>query len=306
MIIECEKCKTRFQLDERNIPRDIFKAKCSKCGHVFTVHCPSPREETPIVLEAALIVEKKRVLSICNQKGGVAKTTTCHNLGASLALMGKKVLLVDLDIQANLSMLFDCRNARSLFDVLEKSGPSELPKAILKMRDNLWLLPSNSRMALFSKKHLHQPDFEHILDKQLARVRGFFDIILIDTPPSLDFFTINALMASDIAVIPTQSEFLSMNGVGHVENMIGVIGEKTDHKIDYRILVSLYDPASPTAKVIYQQFLQRYGARLLQTKIALDSRVQESQILRTPVIYYDKTSPAALSYLKLAKEILAL
>jgi len=307
MIITCESCKTRFRLDDGAVKRDVFKAKCSRCGHLFTVY-RSQRDEEPVELGPDKVVEEepKRIIAVCNQKGGVGKTTSCINLGASLALMGKRVLLVDFDVQANLSLLLDCRNARSFFDVLESGHMEDLPKSILKVREDLWLLPSNSRMALFSKKYLAKQGFEQILAQHLSKVRGFFDYVLIDTPPSIDFFTINALMAADLALIPTQSEFLSVNGVGHVENIISVIGERTGHKLDYRILLSMYHDEILAARAIAAQLRQRFGKRVLETVVEQDRRVQESQILRAPVIYYDKDAPAARQYLKLAQEIRAL
>jgi chromosome partitioning protein len=308
MIVTCEQCNTRFRLDDAAVPADVFKAKCSRCEHVFTVYRHRGRDEAPLLLGAGQIVEDppaeaRRILTVCNQKGGVAKTTTCLNLGASLALLGKRVLLVDFDIQANLSLLLDCRNARSFFDVLESGHMEDLPKSILKVREDLWLLPSNSRMALFPKKYLSQPGFEQILQRHLTKVKGFFDYVLIDTPPSIDFFTINALMASDLALIPTQSEFLAVNGAGHVENLISVIRERTGHEIDFRILLSMVHGEHTAARVVAEQLVRRFGERVLRTRVEQDRRLQESQILRTPVIYYDKNAPSAIQYLQLAKEI---
>jgi len=305
MIIACEKCNTRFRLDDAAIPRDVFKAKCSRCGHLFTVYRAREREESPLELGPAhelaaepAQAERRRIITV-----GVGKTTTCLNLGASLALLGKRVLLVDFDVQANLSLLLDCRNQRSFFDVLESGHMEELPRAILKVREDLWLLPSNSRMALFSKKYLAQPRFEQILQGHLGKVKGFFDYVLIDTPPSIDFFTVNALMAADLALIPTQSEFLSVNGVSHVENILSVIGERTGHRVDFRILLSMYHGNHMAARVVAEQLRQRFAGRLLDTLVEQDRKVQESQILRSPVIYYDKDAPAARQYLQLAQEI---
>ncbi len=309
MIVTCDNCATRFRLDDKVVgDRPSFRAKCSRCGHLFTVSRLALAED-PVVLEEGHSIDDRggfHTITVCNQKGGVAKTSTCINLGASLALLGKKVLLADFDVQANLSVLMGCRNNRSFFDVLEAGKPAELTKAILKVRPNIWVLPSNSRMALSSKKYLNQDGFEYVLQKHLEPVKDFFDYILIDTPPSIDFFTLNALMASDLAVIPTQSEFLAINGVNHIENIIGVIGEKTGHRLDYRILVTMYDQQNMASQVIMKQLRHRYGARVLDLLIARDPRLQESQIVRKPVIYYDKGAVSGRQYLDLARRVDAL
>lgn len=305
MIITCDNCTTRFRLDDALVTRSVFKAKCSRCGHIFTVQRPPQAGEEPVVLERVDHPAPK-VITICNQKGGVAKTSTCVNLGFSLSLMGKKVLLVDFDVQANLSVLMGCRNNRSFFDVLESGGADDLQKAILQVRQNIWLLPSNSRMALSSKRYFSQRGFERILDGQLRKVRDFFDYVLIDTPPSLDFFTVNALMASDLSVIPTQAEFLAINGVDHVENIINVIREKTGHDTRLRVLVTMFDEANTAAKVIRAQLTKRFKDNIFRTIVVHDRKVQESQILRTPVIQYDRNSVAGRQYLSLAKELVEL
>lgn len=305
MIITCENCKTRFRLDDALITRSVFKAKCSRCGHIFTAHRGAQDGEEPLVLER-VAQAPHRVITVCNQKGGVAKTSTCVNLGFSLALMGKKVLLVDFDVQANLSVLMGCRNGRSFFDVVESGGPDDLQKAILKVRPNIWVLPSNSRMALSSKRYFSQRGFEQILAGQIRKIRDFFDYVLIDTPPSLDFFTVNALMASDLAIIPTQAEFLAVNGVNHVENIISVIREKTGHETAFRVLVTMFDESNTASKVIRKQLIGRLGDRIFRTIVVHDRKIQESQILRTPVIQYDRNSPAGRQYISLAKELVEL
>lgn len=306
MIVTCDNCSTRFRLDDKIVgDRVSFRAKCSRCNHLFTVSRMALAEE-PVVLEEGHRIDEQggfHTITVCNQKGGVAKTSSCINLGVSLALLGKKVLLADFDVQANLSVLMGCRNNRSFFDVLEAGKPEDLPKAILKVRPNIWVLPSNSRMALSSKKYLNQDGFEYVLQRHLEPVKDFFDYILIDTPPSIDFFTLNALMASDLAVIPTQSEFLAVNGVAHIENIISVIGEKTGRRLDYRILVTMYDQANMASRVIFKQLQKKYGSRVLDLVIAQDPRLQESQIVRQPVIYYDKNSVSGRQYLELARTI---
>lgn len=305
MIIVCDSCKTRFRVDEDTIRREVFKAKCAKCDHVFTVHKHPPADE-PLVLEQAQVVSDlpPRIITICNQKGGVAKTSSCINLAAALASQGKKVLMVDFDVQANLTELLGCGGESCFFDVMQSDQPDQLSRSVLKVGNNLWCLPSNSRMALLSKKYINTKGFEKILRGHLERIAGVFDHVFIDTPPSLDFFTLNALMASDFAIIPTQAEFLAVKGVRHVENIIDVLGEKTGHKIGYKVLITMYDQQNIAARVIKGNLEKALGTHIFRTTIVHDRKVQESQIVRKALIDYAPNSTAAQQYLAVAGEVL--
>jgi len=306
MIIICDKCETRYRLEENRTRKSVFKVKCSHCNHVFTAYKSPPSDSSPYVLTNASTekpdVQECRIICVCNQKGGVAKTSTVMNLGGSLHMMGKRVLMVDFDVQANLSMLMGCKNARSFFEVID-SDNEELSKAIVKTKSGVWLLPSNSRMALAAKKYINMKNFEYLLREKLEKIKQVFDYILIDTPPSGDFFTLNSLLASDFAVIPTQCEYLSMNGVGHIVNMIGVIKKKSAHNIDYRCLVTLYGARSTVQNVILEKMKIQYNGNMFDTVIHRDSSMQESQIAHLPALAYNEKSRAGKQYMKLAKEL---
>jgi len=251
MLISCDKCKTKYKVDDSVFKKPTLRVKCSKCQHVFTAYKTAQKQDdAPYVLEATAPACK--IVCICNQKGGVAKTSTCLNLASSLSAKGKRVLLIDFDVQANLSLLLRCKNKKSFFEAMDDDG-GDLTKAIVKTKHGLWLLPSNSRMALASKKYINQENFEYLLREKLERIKKVFDYIIIDTPPSGDFYTLNALLASDLAIIPTQCDYLSMNGVSHIVNMINVIKSKTKHKLDYRGLATLYTPTNTVEKVVYEK-----------------------------------------------------
>jgi len=313
MIILCEKCKTKYRIDEDKIPqREKFRVDCKKCHHNFVVTRTQPEEECEILpLTSELEFHEPsyvpkpgcQVISICNQKGGVAKTSSCINLAASLALLKKRVLVIDFDIQASLSLLLGFDNERSFFDVMH-SGEGSISKFILNTRKDFWLLPSNNKMSLLSKKHLNEEKFEYLLKDKLKEVESHFDYIIIDTPPSGDFYTLNALMASDIAIIPTQCEFLSMNGVAHVEKLIEYIRKRSEHKISDRILVTMFDRKNTAAKAVLGNIQKKYRGKLLKTIIEYDQSMQVSQIIREPVIFYDAKSVSGKQYLNLAKEII--
>ena len=304
MFISCDKCKTKYKVDDSVFKKPTLRVKCSKCKHVFTAYkTPQKQDEVPYELKAA--APECKIVCVCNQKGGVAKTSTCLNLASSLSAKGKRVLLIDFDVQANLSLLLRCKNKKSFFEAMD-ADDGDLTKAIIKTKHGIWLLPSNSRMALASKKYLNQENFEYLLREKLARIKKVFDYIIIDTPPSGDFYTLNALLASDIAIIPTQCDYLSMNGVSHIVNMINVIRNKTKHKLDYRGLATLYNPDNTVEKVVYEKLKTQLCGKMFNTVINRDSSLQESHIARLPVLEYDKDSKAGQQYLTLSEELLGI
>jgi chromosome partitioning protein len=258
----------------------------------------SPKEDV-YELTAKNIAPDKKVIAICNQKGGVAKTSTTLNLGAALSLSEKRVLLIDFDVQANLSLLFGYKNQASFYEIMHKEA--DILQNIKSVHSNLWLLPANSKMSLLAKECLQQKNFGFILRDLLEPIKNHFDYILIDTPPSIKFFTPNALIASDFVIIPTQAEFLSMNGVMQTENIINALAKT--RLLDYRVLLTMYDKNNTAAKVVFSKLKAKYQARLFNTVIDFDFKMQESQIVNEPVVYYDEKSVSACQYKALAKEI---
>lgn len=298
MIIVCDECKTKLQLDDNLIKKSLFKVRCSKCKHVFSVDL-SPKEDI-VELKQTLEKTEKKVIAICNQKGGVAKTSTCLNLGMALAIQGKKVLLIDFDAQANLSLLLGKNNEPSFYEIAQKQ--TTIFKTTKSVYSNLWLLPANNRIALLAKQALQQPkEFSNFLHETLEPIKAHFDYILIDTPPSVKFFTPQTLMAADFVIIPTQCEFLAMNGVIQMEGIIRAL--MPTHPLDYRILVTMYDEKSTASKVIYSKLKSKYQGKLFDTVINLDYKMQESQIVNKPLIYYDKDAKAAKQYCELATQV---
>lgn len=312
MIITCGKCRTKYKIDDNTVKNEEFKVRCTKCNNAFLVKKPSSDSEVPpqIVRKSAALHAQKhypdnpncRVITICNQKGGVAKTTTCLNLAASLVLMNKRVLVVDFDVQSNLTLLLGHKDAHSFFDVIHSENKS-LSSYLVKTKHNFSLLPSNSKMALLSKKHLPIENFEYMLRDKLLEVKSDFDYILIDTPPSGDFYTLNALLASNTAIIPVPCDYLSLNGVSHIEGMINVINEKINHKIDMHVLVTLFEPDSTVGNLVLNKIKSKYKDNILNVMIHKDQKIQESQIVHTPTIFYNQESAAAKQYQQLANEI---
>jgi chromosome partitioning protein len=154
---------------------------------------------------------------------------------------------------------------------------------------------------------MQKKGFELLLKHQLQKIRHHYDYILIDTPPSMEFFTLNALMAADSVIIPTQCEYFSMNGALEIEKIIRTITEKYHYPLPYHLLINLFDPNNTAAQVILNQLNKHFNTKIYQTIIELDNTVQEAQIMHKPVITYaNEHCKVVQQYQTLAKEVMVL
>lgn len=306
MIVVCPSCLARYDLNDQLVQESSFVARCNKCQHVFSAYRPVRVEEINFLDLAAA---KKRndtdnIVAISNQKGGVAKTSTCLNLGLCLAMHNKRVLLVDFDVQANLTISLGYKETYSFYEVLN-GGANDLDARIIQTKyNNLWLFPSNKNMVLLNKKYFGARNFEFILKDRLLPIRGRFDYILIDTPPSIEFFTLNALTASRLVIIPSQCDYLSTHGIDQILKLIQLIKTKTNPAIEPRILITMFDKESTASKMICSKLKRLYPGMTFDTIIEMDARIREAQIMSMPVLEYNQQSKAGLQYLRLAKEVL--
>jgi chromosome partitioning protein len=301
MIIQCERCKTRFNINDALLNRPRLRLRCSHCAHVFTLERPVP-DDAPLVLQPHQVISRGQSIVFCNQKGGVAKTTSCFNIGMALSKIGHRVLFIDFDPQANLSALAGHSNsATSFYDAVVKT--TKIAEYIRLLPYGPSLLPSNSGMNLLPKHYLHVKNHERLLRNAIEGVREQFDYILIDTPPSLKFFTLNALMAADFAVIPTQCAYLSMNGVEQIGRVIDAVRKRNQSPLEQRLLITLYDPNSAAAKAVHKMLTQRYAGAIFAQPIPMDDAVQEAQILNKPLADYAPQGIAAQAYLAAAQEL---
>jgi chromosome partitioning protein len=306
MIIVCPNCQTRYDVDDESIDEQSFGARCTKCQQVFSAYKPVRVEEIKFIdIESTRKrCDHDNIIAVSNQKGGVAKTSTCLNLGLSLALHDKRVLLIDFDVQANLTISLGYKEDKSFFDVLD-GDPYAVKKMAIKTKyPNLWLFPSNKNMVLLNKKYFGAQNFEFLLKDRLLPIKDRFDYILIDTPPSIEFFTLNALTAAHLVVIPSQCDYLSTHGIDQILKLIDLVKAKTNPFLDARILVTMFDKQSTASKMIYTKLKQLYPGLSYETLIERDPRIKEAQIMSMPVLQYNKESRAGRQYLKLAKEIL--
>jgi chromosome partitioning protein len=243
-------------------------------------------------------------IAISNQKGGVAKTTTCVSLGAALAERGHEVLVIDLDPQANLTLALGVNPAslrRTVADVLlgnhspvSVSRESALP--------GLDLMPSNQGMQLV-EKFLHvRENYEHTLRRALA-LAGHYDVIICDCPPALGAITLNALTAADLLLIPTQCEYFSAYGLNEMLDLVRHLRARANPHLSYRLLVTLFDRRNRIHNAIFEQLTSAYGDALLATRIEIDTKVRESAASGQPITGYAPHSRASLQYRALAEEI---
>jgi len=245
-----------------------------------------------------------RVISFANQKGGVAKTTTTLNLGVALSEQGLKVLLVDLDPQGNLTMsqgLNPDTIERSMFDVLVHRLP--IDEVIHHVEVDLAVSSidlAGAELALSS-----MIGRERALEKALAPVRDTYDYVLIDTPPSLGLLTINALVASNGAIVPVQCEYLSLRGLVQLENTLSMIRENLNPSVGIEgILPTMFDSRTLHSREAVEILQENFGELVFDTKIRKTVRYAEAPVKGTSVLKYDPTGSAAQAYRDLAKEVL--
>ncbi|KOR29916.1 hypothetical protein TI03_01020 [Achromatium sp. WMS1] len=301
MVIQCPQCKTRFRIKPKLLENPETRLRCSSCQYIFTLkqsNLVAPNTEK-LTRQMSLV---GRTITFCNQKGGVAKTTSCLNIGLALSKMGKRVLCIDFDPQANLSLLagHTVNTSGSFYDAITSTN-KDLMEYILKLPIGLWLLPSNQRMNSFPKYALQVKDSEKLLLKTLVSIRNQFDFILIDTPPSLKFFTLNAIVASDCVVITSQCTYLAAYGVEQISRIINAIRSRTGKPKEPKLLLTLYNENSTAMQAVMRTLVQQHAESLLSPVIPLDEAIQEAQILRKTVFDYAPESAAVQAYLAIAK-----
>lgn len=250
------------------------------------------------------------VISFANQKGGVGKTTSAINCASSLGVLGKRVLLIDLDPQGSATSgmgLHKSTLKRSSYDVL--TGKCEnISDAIVKTKyQNLSILPSNMNLAAVELELSDFNDRHTRLKKQLQKLKELklFDYVIIDCPPSLSIVTINALSASTYLIIPAQCEFYALEGLTQLMMSVKAIRERFNPKlIICGILVTMYNSRYKLSAQVISELEKYYGDLLFETKISRSVTVCEAPSFGEPLYYYSKYSKGSLEYQKLTKEII--
>ncbi len=249
-----------------------------------------------------------RVIAIANQKGGVGKTTTAINLGASLAVAEKKTLVVDIDPQGNATsgLGLERRDARhTVYDVLigERSADQAVTSSV--HFPTLDLIPSTRDLVGAEIGLVEAPSRETILRRALATVREQYDYILVDCPPSLGLLTLNTLTAADSVLIPIQCEFYALEGLSQLLNTIRLVQKGLNPSLDIEgVLLTMYDRRLNLSKQVASEAREYFGAKVYRTAIPRNVRLAEAPSFGQPIVLYDVLSQGAQAYLQLAKEVL--
>jgi chromosome partitioning protein len=250
-----------------------------------------------------------KILSLVNQKGGVGKTTTAINLGAYLGYYGQRVLLIDLDPQANAtsSLGIEKNNVKQgTYEVLIGSSPIT-PHILHNPRLKISLLPSSPSLAGAEVELIDLDDREYLLKKSLNHVYDRYDYILIDCPPSLSLLTVNGLIAAESGVIiPVQCEYLALEGLGQLTQTIQKVQDSLfpDLKIN-GVVLTMYDGRTRLAMDVASEVQKYFSSQVFKTIIPRSVRLAEAPSYGTPISIYAPESTAAKAYASLAQEVLA-
>jgi chromosome partitioning protein len=248
-----------------------------------------------------------KIIAITNQKGGVGKTTTAINLGASLAANDIPVLVVDSDPQGNTTtgLGIEKRDEKpTLYDALIQGVP--LPDIIVKTAcEGLHLVPADKNLVAANLDLVDRENREFTLASILASVRDLYSYILIDCPPALDLLTLNALVAADSVLIPIQCEFFALEGISQLIDTIERIRESFSKTLPLEgILLTMYDDRTNLARQVANDLREFFQHEIFTTVIPRSIKLAEAPSYGKPILMYDPRSKGAESYIKLAKEIL--
>lgn len=248
-----------------------------------------------------------QIISVANQKGGVGKTTTTINLGASLADEGKKVLLVDSDAQGNATSGLGVSKTEveiDIYDILINEAPIQ-DVIVASSRENMDLVPASIQLAGAEVELSNMQHRETRLKKALDSVRDEYDYILIDCPPSLGHLTINAFTASDSVLIPVQCEYYALEGLSQLLNTVRLVQKHFNNQLKIEgVLLTMLDRRTNLGYEVVEEVKKYFHEKVYETIIPRNVRLSEAPSYGLSIVDYDRQSLGAQTYRELAKEVL--
>lgn len=247
-----------------------------------------------------------RIIAIANQKGGCGKTTTAVNLSAALSANGRKVLLIDFDPQAHATVGLNVQSKVSIYDCLSKLSAQKaaLRDIITNVDNNFDIVPSHIMLTTLEQELANEISRERYLQETLSTFTNEYDYCLIDCPPNLGILTVNAICASDEVIIPVEPSRFSIEGLTRLIEIITLIKERLNHRVEYRALVTIFDSRLKYAFKILAQLRNQFRQNMFSTIIHVNVKLKESQTQGVSVLEFDKYSRGAKDYFSLAKEML--
>jgi chromosome partitioning protein len=248
------------------------------------------------------------IIALCNQKGGVGKTTTTINLGAALVELGRKVLLVDFDPQGSMTVGLGV-NAheleQSIYHVLMDREIAIKDLILPTAVEGLDLVPSNIDLSAAEMRLVTEVGREQVLARVLKPVRADYDVILIDCQPSLGLLTVNALTAANGVLVPLECEYFALRGVALLKDTIEKVRDRTNDELEIiGLLGTMYDSRTLHGKEVLQTLVEGWGDLVFHTVIRRTVKFSDSTVAGEPITEYATTSPGATSYRQLAREVL--
>jgi chromosome partitioning protein len=260
------------------------------------------------VPEPLLVHGPARIAAVCNQKGGVGKTTTTINLGAALAEHGRRVLLVDFDPQGALSVGLGIQPHEldaTIYNLLMERGLSAADVVMKTSVDGMDLLPSNIDLSGAEVQLVHEVGREFVLGRVLQPVIPDYDIILIDCQPSLGLLTVNALACADGVLVPLECEYFALRGVALLMETIEKVASRLSPRLAIDgLLATMYDSRTLHTREVLANVVQGFGERVFHTVISRTVRFPDATVAGEPITQFDPTSNGASAYRELAKEVL--
>lgn len=245
---------------------------------------------------------------ICNQKGGVGKTTTAVNVSAQLALMGKRVLLVDMDPQGAATSGVGIEKEkleRTIYDVLV--GEASMSDIVLETKiDGLFVAPSNINLSGAEVELAGVVGREFILKEALDSVGSVYEFVIVDTPPTLGILTINAMVACNRMIVPVQAEYYALEGIATLLRTVDLIRTRLKNNIELKVLLTMYDKRLKLSKEVAGQVRDYFKDKVFKTVIPRNVRLAEAPSYGMPIHLYDSECLGARAYRKLAEEVIEL